>query len=196
MTTANKITVFRILLIPFFITQMLYYMANGEEWHRLLALVSFALAAISDGVDGYIARKYDQKSELGAVLDPLADKLLLVSAIIVLALDRSAHFPPVPLWFPAVILSRDILLLIGLAVIHYMAGRVKIRPHFTGKTATVLQMAVVVWALLQWNRSVLDWLMLFAALFTAVSGLIYILSGMHFLGASPSSSAGQKDSNG
>ena len=82
MTTANKVTILRILLIPFFVVQVLYYVKNGNELHRLLAILSFAVAAICDGVDGYIARRYNQRSELGAILDPLADKLLLVSGIV------------------------------------------------------------------------------------------------------------------
>src|SRR5581483_507678 len=71
MTTANKVTILRILLIPLFIVQILYYLKNGNELHRFLGLMSFAIAAILDGVDGYIARRYNQKSELGAILDPL-----------------------------------------------------------------------------------------------------------------------------
>jgi len=89
MTTANKITILRILLIPFFVVELLYYLETGNEVHRLLALLTFAVTAILDGVDGYIARRYNQKSELGAILDPLADKLLLVSAIITLSFNTS-----------------------------------------------------------------------------------------------------------
>src|ERR1039457_7517652 len=91
MTTANKITIFRILLIPFFVVEVLYCMKSGNEVHRLSAILIFATAAICDGVDGYIARRYNQKSELGAILDPLADKLLLVSGIVLLSFDRSPY---------------------------------------------------------------------------------------------------------
>ena len=78
MTTANKVTILRILLIPFFVVETLYYVKTGNELHRLAAILSFAGTAILDGVDGYIARRYNQISELGKILDPLADKLLLV----------------------------------------------------------------------------------------------------------------------
>src|SRR5213079_3633093 len=98
MTTANKITILRILLIPFFVVEVLYYVMNGHELHRLLAILSFALAAIFDGVDGYVARRYNQRSELGAILDPLADKLLLVSGIILLSFDHQPYLDPIPLW--------------------------------------------------------------------------------------------------
>src|SRR5882757_3591042 len=81
MTTANKITIFRILLIPFFVIEVLYYMKTGNETHRFTAMLAFGVAAVCDGLDGYIARHHNQRSELGAILDPLADKLLLVSGI-------------------------------------------------------------------------------------------------------------------
>src|SRR5690242_8395041 len=98
MTTANKVTIVRILLIPFFVIEVLYYVRTGNELHRLLAIVSFGVAAVCDGVDGYIARRYNQRSELGAILDPLADKLLLVSAIVVLSFDQRPYLQSVPLW--------------------------------------------------------------------------------------------------
>src|ERR1700722_10447542 len=79
MTTANKITILRILLIPFFVTETIYYVRTGNEIHRLAAMLLFGATAASDGLDGYIARRYNQISELGRILDPLADKLLLVS---------------------------------------------------------------------------------------------------------------------
>ena len=82
MTTANKITIVRILLVPFFVVEVLYYMETGNAAHRWIALVSFAVAAVCDGVDGVIARRFNQRSELGAILDPLADKLLLVSGVV------------------------------------------------------------------------------------------------------------------
>ena len=89
MTTANKITVGRILMIPGFIYLLLRHREEGADWLRWSALMCFALVAVLDGVDGYVARRYQQRSELGAVLDPLADKLLLVSALILLSLDKS-----------------------------------------------------------------------------------------------------------
>ena len=189
MTTANKITIFRILLVPFFIVQVLYYADAGNEVYRLLAILSFALAAISDGVDGYIARHYQQHSELGKILDPLADKLLLVSGIVLLSLKNEPYLDRLPMWLAATIISRDMLLLIGLAVIQYVSGRMTVRPVLIGKAATVLQMTCVLWALLKWNR---DWLMIWsisAATCTGISGLIYVVEGIRQLSASPSSSA-------
>src|SRR6266403_577375 len=138
MTTANKITILRILLIPFFVVEVLYYVKGGNELHRLLAIVSFAVAAICDGVDGYIARRYNQRSELGAILDPLADKLLLVSGIVVLSSDQRPYLETVPLWLTGTIIGRDMLLLTGLIVIQMIVGKVRVRPRIVGKVATVL----------------------------------------------------------
>jgi cardiolipin synthase (CMP-forming) len=188
MTTANKITIMRILLVPFFIIQVVYYLTTGHEHHRLLAILAFAAASISDGVDGYVARRYNQRSELGAILDPLADKLLLVSAVVLLSFHNQRHLTPLPIWLTTTILSRDVLLLLGMVVIHFVCGKVRVKPHFLGKIATVLQMVAVFWTLLKWD---VDWLPAWtigAAVFTGVSGLIYVLDGMRQLSASPASS--------
>ncbi len=192
MTTANKITVLRILLIPFFVTEMIYYVRTGLETHRLLAILSFAVAAISDGIDGYIARRYNQRSELGAILDPLADKLLLVSSIVILSLDNGDRFPRIPLWVTIAIISRDIVLTIGAGLIHYVVGDVKVRPRLLGKLATVLQMAMVVWGILKWDVAGFERVCAAAALVTVVSGLIYVWDGMNQLGKSPKSSASRE----
>lgn len=187
MTTANKITILRILLVPFFIVQVLYYVENGIEWHRFAAIVAFAVASITDAVDGYIARRYNQRSELGAILDPLADKLLLVSGVVLLSLHNETHLPHAPLWLTATILSRDVLLLIGLVVIYYSCGRVTVRPILIGKLATVLQMVCVLWGLLKWSEAWLLYWALGAALCTGVSGLFYVIEGVRQLSASPTS---------
>ncbi len=83
MTTANRITIVRILLVPLFVVEVLNYVGHGKELHRFLAICTFLVAAVCDGVDGYIARRYNQRSELGAILDPLGDKLLLVGLAVV-----------------------------------------------------------------------------------------------------------------
>jgi cardiolipin synthase (CMP-forming) len=189
MTTANKVTIIRILLVPFFIVQVLYYRGSGDELNRLLALLAFAVAAISDGVDGYIARRYNQRSELGAILDPLADKLLLVSGAILLSLDNPPYLDRIPLWFVATILSRDAIILLGSAIIYYLCGKVVVRARLVGKAATVLQMITVLWGLLKWDaQGLVNWAIL-AAIFTGVSGVFYLLDGVRQLSASPASSA-------
>jgi len=149
MTTANKVTILRILLIPFFVVETLYYVETGNEIHRLVALLAFAVTAILDGVDGYIARRYNQRSELGAILDPLADKLLLVSGVVLLSFNHTPRLGQIPLWLTGTILGRDLLLLIGIFVIRLIVGKVVVRPRIAGKIATVFQMVVVIWILLE-----------------------------------------------
>jgi cardiolipin synthase len=192
MTTANKITILRILLTPFFVVQILYYVETGNEIHRFLAILSFAIASILDGVDGYVARHYNQWSELGTVLDPLADKLLLVSGIVVLSFDHAPRLATIPLWLTGTIIGRDLLLGIGAVVIRLVVGKITVRPRMAGKIATVLQMSVVLWILLKWTEQHAEWLKLIglaAGLFTAASGLLYVWDGMKQLGTHPSSSA-------
>src|SRR5690349_12254277 len=188
MTTANKITILRILLIPFFVVQVLYFVKNGKEGYRLAAILSFAIAAICDGVDGYIARRYNQRSELGAILDPLADKLLLVSGIVLLSFSWP-YFETIPLWLTGTIIGRDILILVGMVVIQVTVGKVDVKPRILGKIATVLQMVVVLWILLKWPTQWLVFWTLAAALCTGGSGALYVWDGVRQLSAHPSSSA-------
>ena len=188
MTTANKITILRILLVPFFVVEVLYYTKAGNELYRLLAIICFAVAAICDGVDGYVARHYNQRSELGAILDPLADKLLLVSGIVVLSFDHSPYLESMPLWLTGTIIGRDVLILIGMVVIHLMVGKVKVRPRIIGKVATGLQMFLVLWIMLKWSGNWLRALSFVTAVCTGISGLLYVWDGTRQLGAHPSSS--------
>jgi cardiolipin synthase len=191
MTTANKVTIFRILLIPFFVVEVLYYMKTGNEAHRLSAIVAFAVAAICDGVDGYIARHYNQKSELGAILDPLADKLLLVSGVVLFSIPN-AHFGSIPLWLTGTIIGRDLMILIGMVVIQMTVGKVVVGPRLLGKAATVLQMICVLWLLLKWDERFGEpWFSIWtmgAAICTGVSGLLYVWDGVKQLSSHPTSS--------
>ena len=150
MTTANKVTIVRIFIIPLFIVEVLYYYRTTQEWHRYAALICFFVASVLDGVDGYIARHYNQRSELGAILDPLADKLLLVSGVVLLSLHRSSEsveMVAIPIWVTATILSRDVLMVIGMVLIEMVCGKTIVRPRMLGKIATVLQMILMLWTL-------------------------------------------------
>ena len=192
MTTANKITIVRILLVPFFIVEVLNYVEHGKEWHRYLAIAAFLAASICDGVDGYIARRYNQRSELGAILDPLGDKLLLLAGIVLLSLHHEQYLPHLPLWLTATVISRDMLLLIGMAVIYYACGKVAVKPHMIGKVATVLQMVAVCWALFKLPSDWLHGFALGATACTGASGVIYVFDGVRQLSASPASSPATK----
>src|SRR5712671_5161880 len=192
MTTANKITILRILLIPFFVVELIYYVRTGNEAHRLAALLCFAVAAILDGVDGYIARRYHQISELGKILDPLADKLLLVSGVVTLSFNHGPFLGQIPLWLTGTIIGRDLLIVVGMVVVQMTVGKVGVRPRITGKIATVLQMTAVIWILLKWDagRGGQGFLCcaLGAAVFTGLSGLLYVWDGVKQLGSHPASS--------
>src|SRR6476659_10092618 len=124
MTTANKVTILRILLVPLFIVQVIYYNRTGLPVNLYCAIGAFFAASIADGVDGYIARRFNQRSELGAILDPLADKMLLVEGIVLLSLHHEQYLPHLPLWLTATVNSRDVLLLLGMVVIHFTCGKV------------------------------------------------------------------------
>jgi len=198
MTTANKLTILRVLLIPFFVGATICYVRSGNEDYRLAAILCFAVAAICDGVDGYIARRYNQVSELGKVLDPLADKLLLVSGIVLLSFNNTPYFARIPFWLTMTIIGRDVLIVIGVVLIHFIVGKVKVRPRLTGKIATVFQMVAVTWILLRWDTlfhgRLLEVWILGAGIFTALSGLFYIWDAVTQLGAHPSSSPEKQNS--
>jgi CDP-diacylglycerol--glycerol-3-phosphate 3-phosphatidyltransferase len=192
MTTANKITVVRILMIPAFVAMAIYYgesIQRGQplEWQRFAAIAIFILAAVSDGLDGYVARRYNQRSTLGVILDPIADKGLLLSGIITLSLTNWSEFEPgsgkFPAWFPVLVISRDAILLVGTLVLYLLNGKVQVKPHWTGKIATVLQMVAIGWVMLQLHIIPLLYVVLAAGAFTLISGILYVTDGVRQLQA-------------
>jgi CDP-diacylglycerol--glycerol-3-phosphate 3-phosphatidyltransferase len=199
MTTANKITLIRILMIPAFVTMAIYYGQSIErgtplEWQRFTAIVIFLVASVSDGLDGYVARRYNQRSSLGVVLDPIADKGLLLSGIITLSISNWSKVDPdygrFPAWFPVLVISRDAVILVGTGVLYFLVGHVKVKPNWTGKVATVLQMVAIAWVMLQLTWLPLIWIVAAAGFFTFVSGIIYVLEGVRQLQAEGHANAG------
>ncbi len=193
MTTANKITVVRILMIPVFVTLAIYYGDSVQrgapiEWQRFAAVFVFLLAAVSDGLDGYVARRYNQRSSLGVILDPIADKGLLLSGIITMSIANWNDIDPqsgkFPLWFPILVITRDVVILVGAAVLHMLIGnKMRVRPHWTGKVATVCQMVAIGWVMLQFRFIPLFVVVIVAGVFTFVSGIIYVTDGVRQLQA-------------
>ncbi|HSP44920.1 MAG TPA: CDP-diacylglycerol--glycerol-3-phosphate 3-phosphatidyltransferase [Chthoniobacterales bacterium] len=192
MTTANKITVVRILMIPVFVTLAIYYgesiqEGNPQDWMRFTAIAVFLLAATSDGLDGYVARRYNQRSSLGMILDPIADKGLLLSGIITLSISNWSQVDPnygkFPAWFPVLVITRDVVILLGSGLVHIMNGKMRVRTSWTGKVATVLQMAAIAWVMLQMRIPPLIYVVWAAGLFTLVSGVIYVRDGVRQLTA-------------
>lgn len=135
-------------------------------------------------MDGYIARRYKQKTELGAFLDPLADKALLNAGLLLLSIKFKdpSPFERLPLWFLILVVSRDVMLLTGSLLIHMLAGQFKARPRLVGKAATVFQMLTVGWVLLQVQQPSYHWLMYAAGACTFISGAWYIYDGVNQLG--------------
>src|SRR5205814_8059994 len=131
MGLANWLTVLRILLAPLF-ASLLVYRTPGP------ALVVFVAAALTDLLDGYVARHHGLSSRLGAFLDPMADKLLLVSSFVTLTWLKA-----LPFWIAAVVISRDLILMVGALVIHMAGGRIYPRPTCAGKMATFCQVLTV-----------------------------------------------------
>jgi cardiolipin synthase len=164
------------LSVPFFIASLMYY-SPEKSFLRFVALGIFILAVVSDAVDGYIARKSKQQSPAGLILDPLGDKLLLMSSFICL------YFVAFPIKFPLfvifIVISRDLIILIGAMVIFMVKQKINIVPTRWGKLTTTFQMVSVLTVLLQLNFSFVFWWL--AVLFTVISGIDYIMRGFKIL---------------
>ena len=173
MNLANQITILRILLVPFFIAFILY-----SKWE--MALLIFVLAAVSDGIDGYIARVTKKRTKLGKTLDPVADKLLILSAFICLSVAKglSPSVKP-PLYVPIIIISRDAIILIGVLLIHLIKGELEVKPTLISKVTTFFQMVTVISILLKLAISPFLWNI--AVGFTICSGVDYVIKGSRLL---------------
>jgi len=177
LTLPNILTVIRMVLIPVFISLLFY---QRFAW----ALAVFICAGVTDMLDGLLARRFNQKSQLGTILDPIADKLLLVAAFIVLSLPgiyvqpRPRHLP-IPFWVTAAVLSRDIFIIVGAWAINIVTGFRGFRPSWLGKTNTAVQILAIA-------------VVLFAARIPHLSGYLLpttyvivfaftVLSGFHYI---------------
>ena len=129
----------------------------------------------------------NQISELGKVLDPLADKMLLMAGFILLSLDNGPYLAKVPIWLTALIFSRDVLLVLGLILIHYTFGRIRVQPRLIGKAATLFQMLIVLHVLAKLPQTYFVFLVYAAGFCTAISGCLYFYDGIAQLGTHPSS---------
>jgi len=173
MNLPNVFTLIRILLIPVFV---ILIMNNRFDW----ALITFASAGITDGIDGLIARITHQRTELGAYLDPIADKLLLSAAFITLAIVEI-----LPSWLAVIVITRDLIILTGLFVMILTNFRPKIQPSLISKVTTVFQIATILLVLMVGYYPVLGQLSAIViygtTLFTIISGSHYIYVGTRIL---------------
>src|ERR1700674_28813 len=166
-TVPNQLTFLRLGFLPFFIISIQYRRYD-------IALAVLIVAALTDGLDGLLARSLNQKTALGAYLDPIADKLLLSSSFVVLALNRKISW-----WLATLVLSRDILLLTSAAVILVVAGYRRFPPSIYGKLTTAMQIllvfAVVLLAVANW-----PWLLVVRTILGYLVAGFTVFSGFHY----------------
>ena len=180
MSLANKISLFRILLAPCLVASLVYYHPT-RDWLRYLTLGLFVLGILTDALDGFVARSKQQQSQLGTVLDPVADKVLILSTLISLSLIRGLpDWMRIPAWFNLIVLSRDAILVAGIALIFAFTGTLSVRPSLLGKATIVAQMAVIPVVLLQWP--IKTEALTLAALLSVLSGIGYLRTGTKLLG--------------
>lgn len=175
MTLPNQITIARILMIPVFVVLAIYYGKSAAAGHpnetlRLATIGVFLAAALSDGIDGWLARRFRLKSRLGAVLDPIADKGLMFAAIITLSVTSWPY--ELPVWYPVLVIARDAIILTGCGVLRLLNDHLEVRPSLLGKSSTFLQMFAVTVVMLQWR---------YCEPVVWISGVVTLLSGAGYL---------------
>ena len=144
LTIPNLLTFLRMALIPVFAIMLVYH---REGW----ALAVFTIAGVSDGVDGFIARRLKQESELGTIIDPVADKLLMTTAFVMMTLPSvmgTARFLPVPFWVTATVIGRDVMIVTVAGAINVMTGFRGFKPSWLGKASTFVQVVGVIMILI------------------------------------------------
>ena len=173
MNLPNILTLLRVVLIPLFVILIIN---KHLDW----ALLTFAIAGITDGLDGLIARLTRQRTELGAYLDPIADKLLLFAGFISLAIIEV-----IPSWLVVIVVARDVVILMGFLVMFLTGWHPKINPSFLSKTTTTFQIVTILFALMAWYFPAFRLLSVVAiygtAVITVLSGIQYIYIGTRIL---------------
>lgn len=171
LTPANQITILRMAFIPVFVILLLY---NHLGW----AFFVFLLAGVTDGLDGLMARWLQQKTSLGALLDPIADKLLLTTAFVVLSVKDLELPNLIPLWLTILVLSRDVFLVVSTVIILLITGHRNFPPSIFGKTATLIQIVTLTLVLFfNYLGTNPQWLFVLYP----VTGSITVFSGLHYI---------------
>ena len=176
-TVPNMLTVFRMVLIPVFVTLLFYQ-------RFVLALVVFVVAGLTDGLDGLLARRFQQQSQLGTVLDPIADKLMMVTAFIVLSMRSVFPQPlpshlPIPFWVTVTVISRDVFIIVGAAAINIMTGFRGFRPSLLGKLNTTIQIVAI--AVIMFAASMPYYTGYYLPTVYATVFIFAVLSGLHYI---------------
>lgn len=172
LTTANQLTILRIVFVPVFIILLAYHEVG---W----ALSTFVAAGVTDVLDGIIARRFRQKTSIGSVLDPLADKLLMTSSILILSLPQMEFMNIIPRWLMILIIFRDVFILLVSLIVVLMIGWRTFTPSPYGKASTVMQVLTVFAVLyVNWKHVVVPEL----NILFFMTGLVTAVSGVHYLG--------------
>lgn len=166
----NIITFVRIIIIPVFVTALIY-----DKYDYSLFL--FVMAAISDSLDGLLARVTKQKTQLGAFLDPLADKFMLVTSFILFS-----SYNWIPKWLTVIVISRDMIVILGWLLLYFIQHKAKVEPSIAGKAANASQFMLIAYILISINFKTIhppySWMFWLVALLTTISGLHYIYKGL------------------
>ncbi|MFH1876992.1 MAG: CDP-alcohol phosphatidyltransferase family protein [Candidatus Omnitrophota bacterium] len=185
MSFADKLSLLRILLIPVFVSLLFYY----NESHRYLKYFIvgvFTLAVLTDFFDGFVARLKKEKSKIGEVIDPLADKLLLLTAFICLySLRRSLPFNStnsIPLYVVLIVVSRDLIILLGVLILYLLKIEIPIAPSIWGKFTTLFQMLTILFVLID-IPMVTPYVWIAAVICTLISGVGYFMRGVRAINA-------------
>ncbi len=175
MNIPNFLSLIRIILVPVFVI----FLIQGEYYN---ALIIFVIAGLTDALDGTMARLLNAQTKLGSYLDPIADKLLLATSFVTLAI-----LGIIPGWLTVIVMSRDFIILLGIAILSLMSVAFEIKPALIGKVTTALQIGTVFFILLYkavTHDLSYNWILtLFwvTALFTIASGLVYIIRGIKII---------------
>ncbi len=175
MNLPNAITIIRILLIPLF----LYKIIQGE---MIFATAVYLTAAITDGLDGFIARFWNLQTKLGTFLDPMADKLLITTSFLTLSVLKI-----IPLWLALAVISRDFIIVGGSLLVYLMKDELTIRPQPIGKVTTFFQFSYILMVLIQsayditFVSNLYVPMIMFTGFLTIISGLVYIFDGLKAL---------------
>lgn len=173
LTIPNLISFLRLALIPVFASLLFY-------GYGATALVVFLIAGISDGLDGFIARRFKQESELGTIIDPIADKLLMTTAFIILTMPnvmQPARHLPVPFWVTAAVIGRDVLIITVAGAINMITGFRGFKPSWLGKASTFVQVVAVGLILLS---PVAGYSFYLPTVYTSVA-FFAVVSGIHYI---------------
>ena len=182
LTLANQLTLGRLLLVPVLVLLVIY---GYNGW----ALITFVVAGVTDGLDGLIARRSGQRTSLGALLDPMADKLLLVSTFVVLTMPGLALTNRLPIWLTVLVISRDVIIVLTVAVVNLAVDRFTFRPSVLGKVTTFVYILtgsiLLLFNYLERSSILVDAFIWGALVVTLASGFHYIAHAAHAVNRRP-----------